>query len=300
MEGDKLKPLIFIVEDDPNITKDIKRILEFNECQVITAENGKEALKILSEQKIYPDLIISDILMPEMNGYNFFTAISNSPTFSHVPFIFISTLDSPEDIRFGKMLGVDDYLTIPINEDDLMASIFGKLKRSKTINIIDDKISEIYLSNEFETGITPEGFKDLMVLIEVNWDDVIGPKLVDYVPKDIKLNVPIEKISSQLYDAISSIYGQDYINHAEGLLINVNNFNFMAYVFFDSYPDSSYRGGHKDFMIAIIAPKITYFQSLKIKQIFIELSSIYKEQKSWDKEEFWNKLASIITSSSFI
>jgi len=299
LEGNKLRPLILIVEDDPKIIKDIKRILEFNECQIITAENGKKALKILSEQKKYPDLIISDIMMPEMNGYNFFNAISNSPTFSHIPFIFISTLDSPEDIRFGKMLGVDDYLTIPINEDDLVATIFGKLKRSKTINIINDKISEIYLSNEIETGLVPEGYKDLMILIEVNWDDVIGPKLVDYFPKDIKLNFPIDKISSQLYDAISSIYGQGYITHAEGLLINVKNFNFMAYVFFDSYPDSSYRGGNKDFMISIIAPKITYFQSLKIKQVFIELSSIYKKQKNWDKEGFWNKLASILTISSF-
>ncbi|MFX1378878.1 MAG: PleD family two-component system response regulator [Promethearchaeota archaeon] len=300
LEGYKLKPLILIVEDDPSITKDIKRILEFNECQVITAKNGKEALKILSEQKVYPDLIISDIMMPEMNGYTFFNAISNSPTFSHIPFIFISNLDSPEDIRFGKMLGVDDYLTIPINEDDLVATIFGKLKRSKTINIINEKISEIYLSNEIETGLISESFKDLIVLIEVSWDDVVGPKLDDYFPRNIKLNIPIEKVSSQLYDAVSSIYGQEYITRAEGLLINVNNFNFMAYVFFDSYPDKSYRGGNKDFMIAVIAPKITYFQSLKVKQIFIELSAIYKEQKSWDKEEFWNKIASIIKSSSFI
>jgi hypothetical protein len=198
------------------------------------------------------------------------------------------------------MLGVDDYLTIPINEDDLIASLFGRLKRSKTINIINEKISEIYLSNEIETGLLPEGFEDLMVLIEVNWDDVIGPKLVNYFPKDIKLNVPIDKISNQLYDAISSIYGQDYITKAEGILINVKNFNFMAYVFFDSYPDKSYRGGHRDFMISIIAPKITYFQSLKIKQVFIELSTLYKEQKDWDLEEFWNKLVKIITSASFI
>lgn len=300
MEGNNLKPLILIVEADPDIIKDIQKILEINECQVTTAKNGKEALTILSELEKHPDLIISAILMPEMDGYNFFNAISNSPTFSHIPFIFISTLDSPEDIRFGKMLGVDDYLTIPINEDDLIASIFGKLKRSKTINIINDKISEIYLSNEIETGLLPEGFEDLMVLIEVNWDDVIGPKLINYFPKDIKLNVPIDKVSNQLYDAISSIYGQEYITKAEGLLINVKNFNFMAYVFFDSYPDKSYRGGHKDFMISIIAPKITYFQSLQIKKVFLELSAIYKKQNDWDIEKFWNKLASIITSSSFI
>jgi len=294
-----MKPLILLVEPDLKIITDIKRILEFNECQIITAKNGKEALKLLSTCKKYPDLIISDTMMPEMSGFNFFNAISNSPTYSHIPFIFISTLDSPEDIRFGKMFGADDYLTIPINEDDLIATIFGKLKRRKTLDMINDKISEIYLSNEIETGLIPEDFKDLIILIEVIWDDIYGPKLVDQFPKDIKLNFPIDKISSQLYDAVSSIYGQEYITNAAGLLISVKNYNFMAYVFFDSYPDSSYRGGYKDFMISIIAPKITYFQSLKIKQVFIELSSIYKEQKSWDKEVFWNKLVNILTKSLF-
>jgi CheY-like chemotaxis protein len=291
--------LILLVEADPNISNDIKRILEFNECQIITAKTGKEALNILSTSERFPDLIISNTMTPEMSGYKLFNAIANSPTFSHIPFIFISTLDSPEDIRFGKMFGVDDYLTIPINEDDLVASIFGKLKRSKTLNVINDRISEIYLSNEIETGLTPDGFKDLMVLIEMNWDDIIGPKLVDSFPKDIKLDFPIEKIGSQLYDTISSIYGQGYITHPEGLLINVKNFDFMAYVFFDSYPDSSYRGGNKDFMISIIAPKITYFQSLKIKQVFMELASIYKKQKSWDEEGIWTKLVDILTRSLF-
>ncbi|MFW9943015.1 MAG: PleD family two-component system response regulator, partial [Candidatus Thorarchaeota archaeon] len=91
-----MKPLIILVEDDPNILKYLKMTLEFNGCQVITASNGKEGLKALSELKEYPDLIISDIMMPEMNGYDLFDAVSNNPTYCHVPFIFLSALDSPE------------------------------------------------------------------------------------------------------------------------------------------------------------------------------------------------------------
>ena len=295
-----MKPLIIIVEDDPNILKYLKMTLEFNECQVITAENGKEGLKVLSKLRDCPDLIISDIMMPEMNGYDFFDVVSNNPTYYHVPFIFLSALDSPEDIRLGKMLGADDYLTKPINEDDLLATIAGKIKRSKNTDLINKKINEIYASYESEKKIIYKEQKDLIVLMEVVWDDVIGPKLENYFPKDIELESSIDKIGSQLYDVISSIYGQDYITRAEGLLINVQNFNIMSYVFFDSYLDKSFRGGSKDYMLSLIAPKITYFQSLIIKQVFMELSSLYKKQKIWDIEEFWNKFSDIFTKPSLI
>ena len=97
--------------------------LEFNQCDVITAENGKEGLKVLSEQIESPDLIISDILMPELNGYDFFNEISNNPALCHIPFIFLSVLDSSDDIRLGKILGADDYITKPINESDFSAII---------------------------------------------------------------------------------------------------------------------------------------------------------------------------------
>jgi hypothetical protein len=196
------------------------------------------------------------------------------------------------------MLGADDCLTIPINEDDLIATIFGSLKRSKTINLINEKISEIYLSNQVEKELVSETHKDLTLLIEVTWDDIIGPNLQKYFPKNLKEGFPLEKITNQLYDVISSIYGQDMITKAEGLLLNIKNFNLMSYVFFDSYPDPSYRGGHKDFMLSIIAPKITYFQSLKCKQIFIELANLYKEKKEWDIEEYWNKFIEILSITS--
>jgi len=295
-----MKPLILIVEDDPNILKYLKITLEFNECQVITANNGKEGLKVLSKLHNCPDLIISDIMMPEMNGYDFFDAVSNNPIYFHVPFIFLSALDSPEDIRFGKMLGVDDYLTKPINEEDFLAIVFGKIKRSKTINLINEKINEIYSSYEITEELVSKDNEDLILLIEVNWHDVIGPKLVNHFPKDTKLDSSLSSISDQLYDGVKAMYGHDSILSGEGLLINLKNYNITAYVFFDSYPDKSYRGERKDYMFSLIASTITYFQSLKIKQVFIELSSLYKKQEKWDIEKFWNKFSDILTKSSII
>jgi len=262
-------PLILLVEDDPNILKYLKMTLEFNGCKVITANHGKEGLKVLSELKNCPDLILSDIMMPVMNGYDFFDAVSRNPDCSHVPFIFLSALDSPEDIRLGKMLGVDDYLTKPINEEDFLAIVFGKIKRNRTIN-------EIYSSYEIKNG----------------------PKLIKYFPNDIELDFSISTVSEQLFDGSIAMYGQDHILNAEGLLINIKNVNIMAYVFFDSYPDDSYRGGRKNYMFSLIAAKITYFQSLKIKQVFMRLSYTIKKQGKWNIKEFWKKLSDILLKSS--
>jgi CheY-like chemotaxis protein len=294
--GYYMKPLILVVEDNPDILKYLKMTLEFNECQIITAENGKEGLKALSELKTEPDLIISDIMMPEMNGYDFFNAVSQDPKKCHIPFIFLSALGSDEDIRLGKMLGVDDYLTKPINEDDLMAVISGKIKRSKNTSLINRKINQILAP--YEKKYLPEEQKDLIVLLEVVWDDRLGPKLENHFPKETQLEDSLKEIGRQLYDAISSIYGQHSITKAEGLLITVKNFSIKAYVFFDTYPDSSFICGSIDFMLSLVAPNITYLQSLKIKQVFNELSPLYKQTRKWDLEVYWEKFSDVLTKPS--
>ncbi|MFX1447838.1 MAG: two-component system response regulator [Promethearchaeota archaeon] len=280
-------PLILLVEDDPNILKYLKMTLEFNGCEVITANHGREGLKVLSELKVCPHLIISDIMMPEMNGYDFFNAVSRNPDCFHVPFIFLSALDSPEDIRLGKMLGVDDYLTKPINEEDLLSIVFGKIKRNQTIN-------EIYSLYQIEKESIPEVHKDLIILVEVHWDDIYGPKLINNYPNDLELNFSLSNVSQQLYDGSIAMYGQDHILNADGFLIPRKNVNVMAYVFFDSYPDDSFRGGRKNYMFSLIASKITYLQSLEIKNVFIKLSSIFKKQGKWDIKEYWSNLYDIL------
>ncbi|MHA2008270.1 MAG: response regulator [Promethearchaeota archaeon] len=293
-----MEPLILLVEDDPNILKYLKMTLEYNKCQVIIAENGMEGLKALSELESRPDLIISDILMPEMDGYNFFDAVSNNPVYCDIPFIFLSALDSPEDIRLGKILGVDDYITKPINEDDLLATIAGKIKRSKTASLINKKINEILVAYESENKNIPEKLKDLRILIEVEFDDIEGPKIVNQYPKDISLDFSLKKIGEQLYDGVVALYGQETILAPDGLLVPIKNINLVAYAFYDSYPDPSYRGGRKQIMFSFIAPTINYLQSLEMKQVFNELSSKYEGKKDWDMEMFWNKFSDILNKSS--
>jgi DNA-binding response OmpR family regulator len=78
-----------------------------------------------------PDLILADIMMPLMDGFTFYERVVSNPYLNHIPFIFLTAKSSGDDIRQGKELGVDDYLTKPFAPEDLLASIRGKLKRVK-------------------------------------------------------------------------------------------------------------------------------------------------------------------------
>ena len=122
-----MKPLILIVEDNLGIQTYVKLLLEHNDNNVLTADNGEDALKVLSETTEIPVLIISDINMPKLDGYEFFNVVSEDDRLLRVPFIFISALDSPDDIRLGKLLGADDDLTKPINDYDLLAVGAGRI-----------------------------------------------------------------------------------------------------------------------------------------------------------------------------
>ena len=295
-----MKPLILVVDDNTDILFNIKLILEANGFQAITAENGDEALKILSKQKKPPEVIISDIMMPKMDGYEFFKKILEDIRFNRIPFIFLSAKSSSEEIRFGKMLGVDDYLTKPFNEEDLIAIVGGKLARNKKINSINQKIEELLLASNLgsKSSIT-ENEKSSVYLIVVIWDDRIGPELKYYYPKEEILPISIRDVGTQLFQATVSIYGNADITQAEGLLLNIENIKMYGYILFDSYQDKTVRAGERQYMIGVIAPKLNYFESFEIKEIFKKISLKLKKKEKWDIKNYWEKVSNVLTTPIF-
>lgn len=286
------------MEDNKDIAFNLQLSLESNNYQVISANNGKDALKTLSDLNKVPDLILSDIMMPEMDGYELFKALSNDNRWNEIPFIFLTAKASPEDIRFGKLLGVDDYLTKPIIEKDLIAVIKGKLSRKKNIGSIKGHIEE-YLSSH-NIDLTPSLLKDYdknVLLMMVFWDDRLGPELKLWYPKEETLPIPIEKIGNQLFSAVMLIYGQENIIKADGILLNIENINRYGYIFFDSYPDPNERFGEKQYMLALIAPKINYFESLKIREIFLSMTKKIKEAREYNVNELYQKFLKILSTS---
>jgi DNA-binding response OmpR family regulator len=122
---------ILIIDDQPEILLGIQMTMEAVGYGVLTALDGNIALDILHRETV--DLIIADIAMPELNGYQLFEQIRAEPALLRIPFIFLTARAMASDIRYGKTLGVDDYLIKPIKPEDLLAVVEGRLRRSREL-----------------------------------------------------------------------------------------------------------------------------------------------------------------------
>ncbi|MCB0190501.1 MAG: response regulator transcription factor [Anaerolineae bacterium] len=120
---------ILLVDDEAELLENIAMTLEAADFYVEKANNGQEALNALKAQSF--NLILADIAMPDMNGYQLLDRIRENQRWASVPFVFLTARKLDSDIRYGKSLGVDDYLTKPINAEDLLAVVQGKLRRAK-------------------------------------------------------------------------------------------------------------------------------------------------------------------------
>lgn len=291
------KSLILLVDDNQDILYNIKLLLEAKEYRVVTAISGKQAIDILSNLDELPEVIISDIMMPGIDGYDFFEYVSHNTQWGHIPFLFLTAKSTPEDIRLGKMLGVDDYITKPFDEEDLLATISGKILRNKDAKKINKKINEFLdsLKIDFTPSISKEQ-KKLVCLFLVEWDDKFGPVLKDFYPKEKDFPVAIKDLGIQLFHAATSIYGHDNITKGQGILLNIENIKNKGYVFFNSFPKEGERYGERQYMLSLIAPEINYLESLRIKEIFKEISENLKSKINWNIEIYWEKILEILTT----
>jgi putative two-component system response regulator len=135
------KKQILLVEDNYFIRDTIARMLELENFEVFLAENGLDGLEIL--KKVRPDLIVSDVNMPAMDGITFFKFVRGNPAMVGIPFIFLTANDSPTHIQQGRELGVEDYLTKPVDSKDLLAIINARLLRAAEVQIAH--IGQAYL-----------------------------------------------------------------------------------------------------------------------------------------------------------
>ncbi|MAN58772.1 MAG: transcriptional regulator [Flavobacteriaceae bacterium] len=122
---------ILLIEDDAALRENTEELLELFDYTVLTAPNGKLGIEKAKSEK--PDLVICDIMMPEVDGYGVLQALAAHADTKHIPFIFLSAKTEHKEIRKGMDLGADDYLTKPFEEDDLLSAVESRLAKASLL-----------------------------------------------------------------------------------------------------------------------------------------------------------------------
>lgn len=120
---------ILIIEDEPEMRRNLLTILKLEKFAATGAENGRLGVEVAKLEK--PDLILCDVMMPELDGYGVLRALRDHPSTVATPFIFLTAKGEKPDIRAGMNLGADDYLTKPVAKADLLNAIGARLRRQE-------------------------------------------------------------------------------------------------------------------------------------------------------------------------
>ena len=146
---------LLLIDDDPNLILLVKDYLELRGYEVMTAKNGREALRVLEDD--VPNLIICDVMMPEMDGYSFVKKVRDNPQTNWLPVLFLSAKGQIQDRVTGLNTGADVYMVKPFEPDELVAQIEASLKQaSRMIQQQGTSIEgEVSVLVPFEVDLTP-------------------------------------------------------------------------------------------------------------------------------------------------
>lgn len=180
------KQNILVVEDHKPLLSAIRDVLEAGGYHVFIAIDGVEALQVMEKSR--PDLIVADIMMPRMNGYDLYEAVRARPEWVPIPFIFLTARARKEDVLKGKMLGAEDYITKPFDPQDLLVAIQARLGRAQAIREATEAEFEHLkqqiinvLSHELRTPLTYiQGYTSLAM------EDVHSPESLQAFLQSIK------------------------------------------------------------------------------------------------------------------
>lgn len=122
---------ILIIDDDPSCIDMMETILYMEGFDVRSASDGQSGLSLTRETR--PDLILCDIMMPNMDGHELLKTLNGEPGLSDIPFIYVTALGERIDIRRGMSAGADDYLPKPFSAEELLAAVAGRIHRREKI-----------------------------------------------------------------------------------------------------------------------------------------------------------------------
>jgi len=119
---------ILVIEDEPEMLRNITALLRYKDYMPFAAENGLLGVEIARRE--IPDLILCDVMMPELDGYGVLRALRADEKLALIPFIFLTAKGQRDDLRNAENLGPNEYLTKPIGNEDLIVAIEARICRS--------------------------------------------------------------------------------------------------------------------------------------------------------------------------
>ena len=155
---------ILVIEDEPEMRRNITTLLRFYDYEAIAAENGRVGVE--AARREIPDLILCDVMMPELDGYGVLQALQTERALARIPFIFLTAKGEKDDLRSGMNLGADDYLTKPVANADLVKAIEARLRRSEQQVNREFKPDFSCFKPLLSLGLTPRAAESLLWLAQ--------------------------------------------------------------------------------------------------------------------------------------
>src|SRR3954466_12603135 len=155
---------ILIIEDEPEMRRNITTLLRYHDFHPIAAENGRKGVEAARRES--PDLILCDVIMPELDGYGVLPALKADSALARTPFIFLTAKGEKDDLRSGMNLGADDYLTKPVANADLVRAIEARLRRSEQQAKGEFKPDFSSFAPLLTLGLTPRAAEALLWLAQ--------------------------------------------------------------------------------------------------------------------------------------
>jgi len=242
---------ILVVDDNPLIVNVIVCLLRQAQYTVYTASNGKEALKSLNSNPEI-DVIVCDVMMPEMDGYTFYDIVRSKTEYANIPFLFLTGLSSNEEVTQGRELGVDDYLVKPFQPEELLSIIKGKIQRAKNLKQANKDNFEHFrqrltqtLSHELRTPLvaintgtelllTAEAAKELPPRTAKLLSAIqAGGKRLEKLASDLSIIQQLETgLAEKQFNEYSQVYQIDSListlKKSTSSLLNDNNFTLIV------------------------------------------------------------------------
>jgi DNA-binding NarL/FixJ family response regulator len=163
---------ILVIEDEPEMRRNITSLLRYYDYEPIAAQNGRVAVEMVRREK--PDLILCDVMMPELDGYGVLQALQSDASLARIPFIFLTAKGEKDDLRSGMNLGADDYLTKPVINADLVRAIESRLRRSEQQMKREFKPDFSSAAPLLQFGLTPRAAEALLWLAQGKTNSDIG------------------------------------------------------------------------------------------------------------------------------